>query len=115
VIFIVPAMTSPQDPKQLPDDPTRQPPTPLRCILGAIVAGFIASILWQLTNSIAVSFASTPIVSSNMIIIRTSTAVRTLVVGMSSLGTGIFALAAVGLTGLGIQLLLNKNQSEETE
>lgn len=105
-------MASPQDQTQdqikSSDDPTRQAPTPLRCILGAIVAGMIASVLWKLTNSIALSFASTPIVSSNMIIIRMSTAVRTLVVGMSSLGTGIFALAAVGLTGLGIQLLMGK-------
>jgi hypothetical protein len=50
-----------------------------------------------------------------MIVIRMSTAVRTLVVGMSSLGTGIFALAAVGLTGLAIQLILTKPQQEETE
>jgi Protein of unknown function (DUF3082) len=103
------------DPKQISDDPTRQPPTPLRCILGAIVAGFIASLLWRLTNSIAISFASTPIDSPNMIVIRMSTAVRTLVVGMSSLGTGIFALAAVGLTGLAIQLLLGKMQPERVE
>ncbi len=40
-------MSSPEDKIQeaSPDDPTRQPPTPLRCILGAIVAGFIASLL----------------------------------------------------------------------
>jgi hypothetical protein len=112
-------MTSPKDPKpnqeQLSDDPTRQPPTPLSCLSGAIVAAFIASLLWRLTNSIAVSFASTPIDSPNMIVIRMSTAVRTLVVGMSSLGTGIFALAAVGLTGLALQLLLGKVQPEKAE
>ncbi len=110
-------MSSPEDKTQeaSPDDPTRQPPTPLRCILGAIVAGFIASLLWRLTNSIAISFASTPIDSPNMIVIRMSTAVRTLVVGMSSLGTGIFALAAVGLTGLALQLLMGKVQPEKAE
>ena len=97
------------------DDPTRQPPSPLRCILGAIVAGFIASLMWKLTNSIAISFASTPIDSPNMIVVRMSTAVRTLVVGMSSLGTGIFGLAAVGLTGLAIQLILTKPKQEEIE
>ena len=97
------------------DDPTRQPPTPLRCILGAIVAGFIGSLMWKLTNSIDISFASTTIDSPNRIVIRMSTAIRTLVVGMSSLGTGIFVLAAVGLTGLAIQLILTKPQQEETE
>jgi hypothetical protein len=111
-------MPSPEDKtleSKISDDPTRQPPTPLRCILGAIVAGFIASLLWRLTNSIAISFASTPIDSPNMIVIRMSTAVRTLVVGMSSLGTGIFALAAVGLTGLALQLLFSKSKPETSE
>ncbi len=108
-------LESKPDQKKTSDDPTRQPPTPLRCILGAIVAGFIASLLWRLTNSIAISFASTPIDSANMIVIRMSTAVRTLVVGMSSLGTGIFALAAVGLTGLALQLLLGNVQPEKAE
>jgi len=101
--------------KEVSDDPTRQPPTPLRCILGAIVAGFIGSLMWKLTNSIAISFASTPIDSPNRIVIRMSTAIRTLVLGMSSLGTGIFVLAAVGLTGLAIQLILTKPQQEEAE
>ncbi len=108
-------MPTPPPKETISDDPTRQPPTPLRCILGAIVAGFIASLMWKLTNSIAISFASTPIDSPNMIVVRMSTAVRTLVVGMSSLGTGIFALAAVGLTGLAIQLVLTKPQQEEAE
>jgi hypothetical protein len=108
-------MPTPPPKEPLSDDPTRKPPTPLRCILGAIVAGFIGSLMWRLTNSIAISFATTPIDSANMIVIRMSTAVRTLVVGMSSLGTGIFALAAVGLTGLAIQLILTKPQQEETE
>ncbi len=108
-------MQNPPPKETISDDPMRKPPTPLRCILGAIVAGFIGSLMWQLTNSIAISFATTPIDSANMIVIRMSTAVRTLVVGMSSLGTGIFALAAVGLTGLAIQLVLTKPQQEEAE
>lgn len=89
-----------------------QPPTPLQCFLGSIVAGGIAFLIWQLTQSIAISFASTPIVSENHIVVRISTAIRTLVVGMSSLGTGVFALACVGLFGLGIQLLLTKKSED---
>ena len=66
------------------------PPTPLRCILGSGVAGGLAFLIWQLTQSIALSFARTPIVSDNRIVVRMSTAIRTLVVGMSAMGAGIW-------------------------
>jgi Protein of unknown function (DUF3082) len=91
------------------------PPTPLRCLLGSIVSGGIAFMIWQLTQSIAISFATTPIVSDNRIVVRISTAVRTLVVGMSAMGTGIFALACVGLFALGIQILFTKKTEEEVK
>jgi Protein of unknown function (DUF3082) len=71
--------------------------------------------IWQLTQSIAISFARTPIVSDNRIVVRMSTAIRTLVVGMSAMGTGIFALACVGLFALGIQILLTKKPEEEVK
>ncbi len=103
-------------PTPTPDDnaaPT--PPTPLRCLLGSIVSGGIAFMIWQLTQSIALSFARTPIVSDNRIVVRMSTAIRTLVVGMSAMGTGIFALACVGLFALGIQIVLTKKPEEEVK
>ncbi len=71
--------------------------------------------IWQLTQSIAISFARTPIVSDNRIVVRMSTAIRTLVVGMSSMGTGIFALACVGLFALGIQILFTKKAEDINE
>jgi Protein of unknown function (DUF3082) len=82
--------------------------TPLRCFLGAIVAGAIAFALYNMTTAIAITFANRVIHSDNMIIIRMSTAVRTLVIGMAAMGTGIFGMATIGLTGLGIQVLLGK-------
>ena len=88
------------------------PPTPLRCILGSGVAGGLAFLIWQLTQSIALSFARTPIVSDNRIVVRMSTAIRTLVVGMSAMGTGIFALACVGLFALALQTLLTKSSED---
>ena len=93
------------------DSPTPQPsqtPTPLRCVLGSIVAGGIAFALYNMTSAIALSFATKPVTSDNLTVQRISAAVRTLVVGLSTMGTGIFALAAVGLFALGIQLLLSK-------
>jgi Protein of unknown function (DUF3082) len=103
-------------PTPTPDDNAAPPPpTPLRCLLGSIVSGGIAFLIWQLTQSIALSFARTPIVSDNRIVVRMSTAIRTLVVGMSAMGTGIFALACVGLFALGIQILFTKKPEEEVK
>lgn len=82
------------------------PPTPLRCLIGAVVAGALAFALYTLTSAIAESFATNPIESANLTVHRISAAVRTLVVGMAALGTGIFGMATVGLFGLAVQLMM---------
>jgi Protein of unknown function (DUF3082) len=88
-------------------------PTPIRCILGAIVAAALAYALYNMTSSIALSFATKPIdADSTLVVQRISSAVRTLVLGMSAMGTGIFGLAAFGLFGLAIQLLIRKPEAE---
>ncbi|MBD2036677.1 DUF3082 domain-containing protein [Leptolyngbya sp. FACHB-321] len=89
-------------------------PSPLRCIGGSIVAGAIAVVLYRLTSSIAIAFASKPLQTDNFTTQRISAAVRTLIIGLSSLGTGIFALAAFGLFALGTQLLLQRSKEEST-
>ncbi len=87
-------------------------PSPVRCIGGSIVAGAIAVVLYRLTSSIAIAFASKPLHTDNFTTQRISAAVRTLIIGLSSLGTGIFALAAFGLFALGIQLLIQRKQEQ---
>jgi hypothetical protein len=87
-------------------------PGPLRCLIGAIVAGVIAYALYNMTASIAHSFAAKPVHSDSYIVQRITAAVRTLVVGMSAMGTGIFGLAAAGLFGLGIQVLIQRFRGE---
>lgn len=89
-------------------------PSPLRCIGGSIVAGGIAIVLYRLTSAIAIAFATKPLQTDNFTTQRISAAVRTLIIGLSSLGTGIFALAAFGLFALGIQLLLQRSQEQST-
>ena len=89
-------------------------PSPLRCLGGSIVAGGIAIVLYRLTSAIAIAFASKPLHTDNFTTQRISAAVRTLVVGLSSLGTGIFSLAAFGLFALGIQLLLRRSKDNAT-
>lgn len=101
---------TPQSPT--PQSPTPQSPTPLRCLLGAIVAAVLAYALYNMTSSIAISFATKPIdTDTTLIVQRISSAVRTLVLGMSAMGTGIFGLAALGLFALAIQLLFRKPDS----
>ncbi|UBF26434.1 DUF3082 domain-containing protein [Kovacikia minuta CCNUW1] len=83
-------------------------PGPLRCFVGAIVAGVIAYALYNMTGAIAHSFAAKPVHNDSYIVQRITAAVRTLVIGMSALGTGVFGLASVGLLGLGIQVLIQR-------
>jgi hypothetical protein len=80
--------------------------TPLRCLMGSGIAGGLAIALYSITASIAHTFASKPVTSSNQLVIRISAAVRTLVVGMASLGTFIFAFVALGLMLLAIQVTI---------
>ncbi|HEY9881529.1 MAG TPA: DUF3082 domain-containing protein, partial [Leptolyngbyaceae cyanobacterium] len=78
----------------------------LRCFSGSFVAGTFAVLLYRMMTSIAISFATKPIVSDNQAVINISAAVRTLVVGMVALGAGVFGLAGLGLFLLGGQLTL---------
>jgi hypothetical protein len=93
-----------------PDRPTpsaeASTPTPLRCITGALISGGIATLLYRLTLSIMETFANKP-PSGNYIAVNIAVAVRTLVMG-------IFAIAAVGLVALGIQLLVQRLRQPST-
>ena len=72
-------------------------PSPLRCLSGALISGGIAIALYFLTSSIAQSFAGKPLASTNPTAINIAIAVRTLVVGLSTLATAIFSIIAAGL------------------
>ena len=73
----------------------------------------MAYALYLLTVSISETFASKPPTSSSMLAIRISIMVRTLVMGMSALGTTIFAFTTLGVTALGIQLLIKSWMGKE--
>lgn len=98
------------DPKQA-DYSTQA--TPLRCFGGSLTAGGLAFLAYQLTLSVATTFANKPISSDNSMVVGITTAVRTLVMGMVALGTGVFGVAALGLAALGVQLLLKKDTEPE--
>jgi len=89
-------------------NPAQTLPTPLRCLLGAVISGSLAIALYSLTAAIAQTFANKPIHSDNPTVINIASAVRTLVVGIAALGAGIFGVVAIGLVALAIQLLVQK-------
>ncbi len=85
---------------------TPTPASPLRCLTGALIAATLGILLYRLTQAIATSFAAHPFITESQIAQGLAVAVRTLVVGLSTMATGIFSLAALGLVGLAIQLAL---------
>lgn len=89
-----------------PESPSSKQPTLLRCWGGAVLAGAIAWAAYNMTIAITTTFASKPIQSDNVAVVNISVATRTLVMGISALGTFVFAIAAVGLLALGVQLLI---------
>lgn len=97
------------DPKVTqPESQTQVPPTPLRCITGAVFSGGLGYAMYSLMISIATTFAAKPIHSDNPIAINIGSAVRTLVVGVVALGTGIFGIVTIGLLALAVQLVLQQ-------
>lgn len=83
-------------------------PTVFNSMSGAAISGVIAFGLYFLTSSIAQSFASKPLASTNPIAMNISVAVRTLVVGLSTLATAIFGVIAVGLVGIAISVTIKQ-------
>jgi len=75
---------------------------------GALISGGFAIALYFLTTSIAHTFASKPLLSTNSTAINIAIAVRTLVVGVSTLATTIFSLVALGLVALAVQISIQQ-------
>ncbi|ASC73888.1 hypothetical protein XM38_048620 [Halomicronema hongdechloris C2206] len=96
-------------PKVETSQSTPTPPAKIwRCFSGAFIAGSLGMILYRFMTTIAVTFANKPVTSDNPAVVNISAAVRTLVVGIVALGAGVFAIAAVGLFLLGMQLAVQR-------
>lgn len=96
------------------DKPTSEKSTPLRCFTGAAISGGLGYGAYNLMNAIASNFAAHPLHSDNQIVMRFSIAIRTLVVGVATMGTGIFSIVCVGLIILGFQLGLQNLSKKES-
>ncbi|MEA5534044.1 DUF3082 domain-containing protein [Crocosphaera sp. XPORK-15E] len=95
----------------LSEESARKKATPLNCLVGSAISGSLGYALYSLTASIIHTFAAKPLTSSNPLVVRIGSLVRTLVMGVASLGTFIFFFVAFGLILLAIQLLLQKDES----
>ena len=89
--------------------------TPLNSFTGALISATLAVLLYRLTQSIVLSFAAHPTLANSQFSQTLSSAVRTLVIGLSTMATGLSALATLGLVALGIQLLLTKASTPDQE
>ena len=87
--------------------------TPLNCLLGATISGALALGMYKLAYAIAETYAHKPIHSTSTLAINIAAAVRTLVIGVSTLAAGLFAITTVGLIALAIQLLIKKPEVAE--
>jgi hypothetical protein len=101
------------DPTPTPDakpqtDSGYVPPTPLRCLTGASIAGAIAFAMYRLTLAIANTFAAKPLSLTNPLAARIGALVRSIVVGISTMGTMVFGVVTLGLTALAIQLIIQR-------
>ena len=97
------------------EKPVPKKPTPLNCLMGATISGALGYALYNLTASIIHSFASKPLTSSNPLVLRIGSLVRTLVMGVASLGTFVFFFVAFGLILLAIQLLFQREKPTEKQ
>lgn len=87
-------------------DQTTETTTPLRCFFASCISGVLAFASYSLFSSIVQTYATKAVTSHNPIVINITSAVRTLVMGVVALATGVFAMVTIGLFLLGIQLML---------
>ncbi|MEO0013755.1 MAG: hypothetical protein RLZZ535_2144 [Cyanobacteriota bacterium] len=85
---------------------TTETTTPLRCFLSSVIAGALAFASYSLFSSIVQTYATKAVTSNNPLVINITSAVRTLVMGVMALATGVFAMVTIGLFLLGIQLMV---------
>ena len=78
--------------------------TPLKCFLSSVFAGVLALGIYRLMIAIVETYSTKPIISSNIFVLKITIAVRTLVIGIAALGTGVFGFVALGLFLLGLQI-----------
>ena len=94
-----------------PIDSGKKEITPLRCLFSSIISASISFCLYLLLNSIVQGFAAKTVTSSNPLVIKLTSAVRTMIMGVTALGMGVTGLIAIGIFLLGIQVMFQKRET----
>lgn len=97
-------MSNPPKPSESAPSPVL--PSPLNCLGSAAIAAGLGLAVGSLTWRIVNTFAATPLPTSSPLATNLSGAIRTLVVGLGTLATGICGMVAVGLVALALQVAL---------
>ena len=88
---------------------------PIQSVLSGVAALATAYVFWLAVGFAANSFAEHPVDSDIYAIQRISTVMRTVVLGLGTLLTGITAFAGVGLLALGGKVVLDPQSGSEGE
>jgi len=102
--------STPDSPTNSPNDSGEVPPTPGRCFRGGLIAGGLSFAMYGLNQAIIHALEGVPLPTKSVAAANIAVAVRTLVIGTSTLATAIFVIATLGLFALGIQLLIRQKQ-----
>jgi hypothetical protein len=108
-----PAPSPTASPTPSPTPGVKPPPTVFDCLSGSAIASLITWLAYLLTVNTINNFTAKPFSSTNYVAVNIASAVRTLVMGMFSMGTVIFGIAALGLFALGIQTLIQGQRSQQ--
>lgn len=103
---------TPSSPSNPSTSSTYVPPTPGRCFRGGFISGGLAFAMYSLTQSIIQVLANTPLPSKSVVAANIAVAVRTLIIGVCTLGTAIFAIATLGLLALGVQIWIQQGKQQ---
>ncbi len=92
--------------------PQKALPSPLSCLTGSLIAGTMSIAMYNMTVKIATTFATHPMTQKNTMSVNIASAVKTLVVGSTALGMGIFGIISIGLIALAIQVAFSKQPQQ---
>ena len=88
--------------------------TPARCFSGSAISGALGFVTYLLSKSIVMTYSTMPLNFNNAMAVRIASTVRTLVMGLTIMATFLFIMVTIGLIALGVKLLLEGDQAEQT-
>ena len=95
------SIASPEDTKKV---------TPFNCFTASLISAGLAVASYLLTKSVVLTYVNMPIKFNNPMAASIASAVRTLVMGVTSLATFVFIMVTVGLLSLAVKLIIDEKK-----